>query len=231
MNAGTTKTILVMANSIKKGGRCVAGLEITPVDAYDLGKWIRPVDPTQDEGTIPNHRIMIEGRQLKLLDRVKIRFRGPSNDPFHPEDFEIDTTHEWRSDGAMTHEILASLPDDSGDLWGPSTAASRRVIPQENIKTLRLVKPKRACYVTAYHEDTPTGIKHRRLLHIDHRGLIHQFNIDDPYFGERHNLSPMAVGGRNIRIDLDPSRTIVVTSLTKPFKGYQYKIAATIFEL
>ncbi|MEI6702266.1 MAG: hypothetical protein WCL71_01860, partial [Deltaproteobacteria bacterium] len=115
--------------------------------------------------------------------------------------------------------------------WGPSSATSRRVIPQANIKTLRLVKPKGACHVTAYREETPTGIKHRRLLHIEHQGLIHQFSIDDPYFSVRHNLSPLAVGERDVRIDLDPSRTIVVTSLTKPFKGYQYKIAATIFEL
>ena len=34
-----------------------------------------------------------------------------------------------------------------------------------------------------------------------------------------------------IRIDLDPSRTILIASLTMPFKGYQYKIAATILEL
>lgn len=47
MNHATTKTILVMANSIKKDGRCVAGLEITPVDQYNLGNWIRPIDPTQ----------------------------------------------------------------------------------------------------------------------------------------------------------------------------------------
>lgn len=168
---------------------------------------------------------------MKPLDRVKIRFNGPANDPFHPEDFEIDASHEWQNDGTMTPDILTSLPDESGDLWGPSTATTRRVVPQPNIKTLRLVKPKGVCFVTAYREDMPTGIKHRRLLHIEHQGLIHQFSIDDPVFGDRHNLSPTSVGDRNIRIDLDPSRTIVIASLTKPFKGYQYKIAATIFEL
>jgi len=231
MNTGITKTILVMANSIKKGGRCVAGLEITPVDQYNLSRWIRPVDLSQDEGTIPIHRTIVAGRALRPLDRVKIRFKGPTNDPFHPEDYETDTSHDWQPDGTMTPDILASIPDDSGDLWGASSASSRRVVPQPNIKTLRLVKPKGSCYVAAYREDTPTGIKHRRLLHIEHHGLIHQFSIDDPIFGDRHNLSSMAVGDKTLRIDLDPSRTIVITSLTKPFKGYQYKIAATIFEL
>lgn len=231
MTASTTKTILIMANSIKKGGRCVAGLEITPVDDYDLGKWIRPVDSSQDEGTIPLSRTFVGNRGLKPLDRVKIHFKGPTNDPFHPEDYEIDSSQKWQLEGVMMPDILDSLPDDSEDLWGASTASSRKVFPQQNIKTLRLIKPQGVCFVTAYREDTPTGIKHRRLLHIEHQGLIHQFSIDDPSFSIRHKLSPLEVGDRNIRIDLDPFRTIVIASLTKPFKGYQYKIAATIFEL
>ena len=220
-----------MANSIKKGGRCVAGLEITAVDDYNLGKWIRPVDASQDEGTIPVIRTFVGNRALKTLDRVKIHFKGPANDPFHPEDYEIDSSHAWQLDGVMMPDILATLPDDSEDLWGASTASSRRVVPQQNIKTLRLVKPQGACVVTTYREDTPTGPRNRSFLHIEHQGLIHQFYIDDPIFGDRHNLSRMAVGDKTVRIDLDPYRTIVIASLTKPFKGYQYKIAATIFEL
>ncbi len=78
MSAPFTKSILVLANSMKKGGRCVAGIEVTPGAGaeYNLGEWIRPIDPTQDEGTIPYHRTVIGNRDLKLLDCVKIRFEG-----------------------------------------------------------------------------------------------------------------------------------------------------------
>lgn len=233
MSTPFTKSILLLANSMKKGGRCVAGIEVTPSDGeeFDLGGWIRPIDPTQDEGTIPYHRTVIGNRNLKPLDCVKIRFTGPANDPYHPEDVVIVTTSKWEQDGRFTIEVFDSLPDESGDLWGASSATNRKVEPKEGVKTLRLIKPKGACHVRAFRDDTPWGVKHRRLLHIVHRGVTHQFSIDDPYFSLRHNLSPNAVGDRDIRIDLDPSRLVVIASLTKPFQGFQYKIAASIFEL
>lgn len=233
MSPPFTKSILVLANSMKKGGRCVAGIEVTPRDGneYDLGKWIRPIDPTQPEGTIPYQRTLIGTRELKPLDCIKIQFSGSSNDPYHPEDMEIVTTEKWQQDGHFTNQIFDTLPDDSGDLWGADTAANRRVQPREGIKTLRLIKPSGACHVTAFREDAPWGVKHRRLLHILHRGHTHQFSIDDPDFSRRHDLSPSAVGDRHVRIDLDPARLIVIASLTKPFQGFQYKIAAAIFEL
>ena len=218
MSTSITKTILVLANSKKKGGRCVAGLVITSAggDEYNLGEWIRPIDPEQDEGTIPDHRIVVGMRLLKPLDCVKIRFTGPANDPFHPEDFKIDTSQKWERDGTMSKAVFDCLPDESEDLWGASTASSRKVVPKEGVRTLCLVKPKGTCYVTAYREDTPWGVKHRRFLYITHEGALHKFNVDDPYFSEQHNLSPQAVGDKEVRVNLDPSRTVIITSLTKP---------------
>lgn len=174
---------------------------------------------------------MIGNRYLKPLDCVKIRFTGSSNDPFHPEDLKIDTKSVWERDGRFTSSVFSSLPDESDDLWGVASASSRRVEPMEGIKTLRLIKPKGTCHVQAYREDSIWGVKHKRLLHILHCGITHQFSIDDPNFSAHHSLSPSSVGDRNVRIDLDPSRLIVIARLTKPFQGFQYKIAATIFEL
>jgi hypothetical protein len=236
MNTGITKTLLVMANSIKKGGRCVAGLEIahTESDGYKLEEWIRPVDANQDEGTIPIHRTIIAGLELKTLDLVKIRFTRPANDPLHPEDFEIDTSVKWQSDGAMTKDVLERLADESEDLWRISFDGSRKVAPKTGQKTLWLIKPKAPCQVLFFRDDTPWGVKYRRLLFIENENCDQTFSIDDPEFMKRHNLSPESLGNRGRRtIDLDPSRTVIVASLTKPYKedGMQYKIAATIFEL
>jgi hypothetical protein len=203
MNTPFTKSIIVLANSIKKGGRCVAGIEVTPGDgkAFNFGDWIRPIDPTEDEGTIPNHRMLIGNVGLKPLDCIKIQFERRANDPYHPEDFEI-TTLKWEQDGCFSNEVFDLLPDESDDLWGAGSATSRKVEPKEGIKTLRLIKPKGDCHVRAYREDTPWGVKHRRLLHVLHYGVTHQFSIDDPDFSARHNLSPSAVGDSDIRIDL-----------------------------
>lgn len=236
MSQTTQKTILVLANSLKKGGRCVAGLEatLTKENTYKLGKWIRPVDPDQDEGTIPSLRTLINGRYIKPLDLVRIGFTAPADDPFHPEDVRIDTTQHWILEGHMeAASVFSSLPDESEDLWGRASAYSRKVEPKVGIKTLRVIKPFGKCYVTAFREETPWGTKHRRLLYLTHRGAAHQFSIDDPCFSRRHGLSPDAVGNKHVRIDLDPEKTVVVASLTRPFvkDGMQYKIAAAIFEL
>ena len=62
---------------------------------------------------------------------------------------------------------------------------------------------------------------------------MHQFSIDDPSFTSRHNLSPSEVGDKELKIELNPAKTVVIASLTKPFEkdGMQYKIAAAIIEL
>lgn len=116
-------------------------------------------------------------------------------------------------------------------MWGADSAATRRVLPRAGTDTLRIVKPAGECYATAFREDTPWGVKHRRYLHLLNGGVEHQFSIDDPDFSVRHNLSPSAVANREVRVDLDAKKTVVVVSLTKPFQGFQYKIAAAIFEL
>lgn len=235
MSYPQSKTIMVLANSLKKGGRCVAGLEakLTTSGYYELGSWIRPIDPGQKEGTIPGGRTLIGGRFLKPLDLVKISFRGPANDPFHPEDVEIDCSKDWAFEGEIDPNVFTVLPDESEDLWGPSTAANRKVTPKAGIKTLRLIKPQGKIYARAYADHTPWGIKHRRILHVHHQGVTHQFSIDDPSFGRRYNLSPAEVGDRDVKIELDPAKTVVIASLTKPFEkdGLQYKIAASIIEL
>jgi len=226
---------MVLANSLKKGGRCVAGVEVTPTTngQYLLGEWIRPIDPSQHEGTIPGRRTILNNRFLKPLDIVSIRFLRPANDPYHPEDIEIDGATNWSLEGEMDSSVFSVLRDESGDLWGASSANNRKVLPHAGNKTLRIIKPKGKLYVRAFADETPWGVKHRRILHIEHQSAVHQFSIDDPSFGRRHSLSPSEVGDRNLKIDLDPAKTIVIASLTKPFEkdGMQYKIAATIIEL
>ena len=236
MNTPQMKTILVLANSLKKGGRCVAGIEATRVggDQYVLGQWIRPVDQEQAEGTIPSHRTLLDGRYIKPLDLVTIPFLESANDSYHPEDVKIDGTKKWRLVGHMdAKDVFSHLPDETEDLWGAASAYSRKVQPKNGIRTLRIIKPTGKCYVSAFRDETLWGVKHRRLLYVEHKRLMHEFSIDDPCFSRRHNLSPDSVGDKQVRIDLDPTRTIIVASLTKPWEkdGMQYKIAAAIFEL
>lgn len=113
MSLSTEKTILVLANSIKKGGRCVAGLEAEEVSPhkYKFGNWVRPVDADEDEGTIPNSRTILAGRRIKTLDLVSIRFLQGEEDPFHPEDRVIDGNSKWEVIGRVGAKVLANRTD------------------------------------------------------------------------------------------------------------------------
>jgi hypothetical protein len=227
-----TKRILVLANSIKKGNRCVAGRELLlATDGTEvLGPWIRPVDLRQHEGAILTATTVLGGRVLTPLDVVEIDFDANANNPLHPEDWNITQTSPWRMIRRENPAIVGQLPCEAGDLWGASTASSRRVAPTGGIPTLRLIKPTGRVVVEAYRDQTHWGTKYRRFLKIDHLGATHVFSIDDPEFCTRHHLDHLGDG--RIVFELTSARTAVVASLTPPFEkdGQHYKIAATIFE-
>jgi hypothetical protein len=230
------KTILVLANSIKKyPDRCVAGLEMIPKDGnFAVGKWIRPIDLSQSEGAIPYPRTLVSGHSVCPLDCVEMSFVGPANDPNHPEDWILDAVTNWKIIGKYDRSILARLADQSGDLWGMESAASRQVREGTAAVTLRLIKPTHPVLVEAFHEyDAFKGKDQlKKFLTIRHQNVDHLFNITDPLFDQRHGLSPGRVNkGETRRFELNPENLIIVASLTPPLpNGFQYKIAAAILE-
>lgn len=236
MTQGATKTILVMANSIKKyPDRCVAGLELISRDGNILlGKWIRPVDPSQPEGAIPFHRTVIGGQTVCPLHCVEMTFTGPASDPYHPEDWILAAATNWRIVGKYDRSILDRLPDQTGDLWGMESADSRQVPQGTAAVTLRLVKPRNPVVVEAFHEfDSFKGKDQlKKILIIRHENVDHLFSITDPLFDQRHRLSPGKVAkGEHRRFELKPENLVIVASLTPPLpNGFQYKIAAAILE-
>ena len=79
-------------------------------------------------------------------------FTGPATDPNHPEDWILSAETNWKIMGKYDHSILDRLPDQSGDLWGIESAASRQVIKGTAAVTLRLIKPRQPVVVEAFHE-------------------------------------------------------------------------------
>lgn len=77
--------IIVLANSKKEGGRCVAGLET------DGGSWIRPVAPGADDALYPRHYTLnCDGKpEPQLLDVVRINLYRPNPLPHQPENWII----------------------------------------------------------------------------------------------------------------------------------------------
>lgn len=74
--------LLLLANSIKMGGRCIAGIDV------DNGNWVRPV-PSSQSRAVPNSLTEISGTALVPGDLIQIEVGKPMPLPHHPEDFEL----------------------------------------------------------------------------------------------------------------------------------------------
>src|SRR5690242_9811826 len=104
-----------LANSLKEGGRCIAGIELDqfhqPIFQNDLPKWIRPVCPTE-YGEIPiQHAIAFD-----LLDVLEMNMTGPKAISYQSENVSFDPP--FRKVGTFNMAGLASVCDQRCTLFG-----------------------------------------------------------------------------------------------------------------
>lgn len=229
------KTLLILANSIKKGGRCVAGIEITNSDLDNpvFGEWIRPIDGTQEEGTLRTMTAYVSGKILRPLNIVEIEFASKSDDPNHPEDWIIETT-PWKYLGSYDDDILSSLPQSSVDQWG----SEKSVAAGSQGATLQLVKLNKSAKVNAGHfYNSFTGRdQFKTTIHIPSGRFGYDCSITDPFFTAAHSFSPNSITQDQAKQVTLSTGTYIVMSLTPPFTpqnsdvAKQYKIVASVFE-
>lgn len=74
--------ILVLANSIKKGGRCLAGIDV------ESGRWVRPV-PSASVREVPNEATIINGKWIRPGDLVSVELGQNLPLRYHPEDVQL----------------------------------------------------------------------------------------------------------------------------------------------
>lgn len=83
--------IIILANSWKEGGRCIAGIDIAKE------KWTRPI-PSKTNHVVP---LTKEIEDLNLLDIVEVPFSGKK--PNRPDKYQIENeyvkTYNWKKVG------------------------------------------------------------------------------------------------------------------------------------
>ena len=117
----TKKTIVVLANSYKPGGRCIAGKEITRADNNQWNlthTWIRPVsEDLANHGSVSEALYKIGGQDICLMDIVTVGLIGHSPAPGQPENWLIDASVPWFSYGQFDSSVCARLLDSPQDVW------------------------------------------------------------------------------------------------------------------
>lgn len=151
----------------------------------------------------------------------------------------MDTSQRWTHISKLPLEELPRLADTPRDLWrGPGDARS---VPAGYVQhmgepsTLFLIENPLNPRVSWWKEkgssagDSDGTVEKVRIrLTCTYGGVSHAFDITDPNFTERYHIFDRAEPKEQMmRLD-EPLHLCV--SLTRPWNGRQYKIAATIFE-
>ena len=133
--------IVCLANSFKKGGRCVAGIDL------ETDRWIRH-NGRAEEGAIGNERL-VDGAEPKLLDILDIPLGGNADDlGCQPENRRL-RPGLWRKVGEIEKDDIMQYIDETDRLlhnFDKNVPLSQfeSNIPKTEWKSLQLIHVKNA---------------------------------------------------------------------------------------
>lgn len=100
--------LLILANSKKHNGRCIAGIDL------DSGRWIRPVSGTENgELSAVECSVSVRGsrRQVQSLDIIEVEVESKKPGIGHPEDVQTNHGH-WKYLKSISTVEMRQLVDD-----------------------------------------------------------------------------------------------------------------------
>ncbi len=215
---------LCLANSSRPGGRCVAGLRL------DGRGWVRPVPVPEGDALRASACQLPGGRQLELLQTVRVRVDKAVPTVVQPENWLI-TQEPWE-DGPDVPAALGSFlrphvrkgllfetPGDSIDL-----ESVKQSPPGYSLALLKLDKADLEVR-TAYRGNW------RGQIRFSKGGQTYDLPITDRNIAEQ--VRSLGLGSWSwADFGFRSDRPLYVTaSLGDAFKGACYKIAAAVFQL
>lgn len=108
------KRLVILANSRKKSGRCVAGVSL---DDADYGTWIRPVSNRPERALNEIERWYVNKSEPKLLDVVEMPLIRAEPYACQVENWLVSTRKVWCKRGALTWDQALSIAEDPKSLW------------------------------------------------------------------------------------------------------------------
>lgn len=238
--AAASKKIVILANSIRNGQRCVAGREFAEtLFLLRAGPWVRLIDPGTKEGEVRIENTYCQGGgHAHVRDMIELPVRAHLNDLDHPEDWLLEPDIAWKRLDRLAASDLANFADPPEELWsdetGPRTVAAGYVRRMKNPASIYLLGEIEDCVATWWKEPAEPGgdglaEKVRRRLTFSYRGTKHECEITDPRFTQRHQIFETAQLGDRTSVPIKGAVHLCL-SLTRPWHGKHYKIAATLFE-
>lgn len=215
------KYFICLANSYKRGGRCVAGVEIVldrnggwePVLNEDgRPRWIRPIAQTT-YGEIPNS----VAENIEMLSVVKLTHVVPCPEQAHAENVyysQLKPCNNYKVQQASS--TMNQLVDTKHQriFHNKRNAVSAELLAGVNY-SLMLIHPDKA---SAYRDEDSDNPKTR--MKFTYHGTEYDFPITDPAFLDEFEREPE-------RYDNIPD-VYLALSLGLEFHGWHYKLVAGV---
>ena len=210
----TSKEIVCLANSIKHGERCIAGID------RQTKEWVRPVSGRSDGAVTEAERQYFEGREPQLLDRMSVPLRCARPKGFQCENWLIDSSWDWVKLGRVGWDVLTELEEFPEDLWtaGYPECPHNDRVPVRYLSgsagSLKLVR------VDGLEIIRPSGSKPRVWAEFQYAGLRYKLSVTDPAW--RRTVQPGVPRSEKV------GESFLTVSLGEPFKEFSYKLVAAI---
>jgi len=113
---GFVTRIVCLANSRKRDGHCVAGLELD--ENGKLGRRIRPVGPRESESLTPDERRYPDGTEPQLLDVIEMTLLERFPCGHQTENYRPHPGRPWKRIGKLScAELAPAVQKFPGSLW------------------------------------------------------------------------------------------------------------------
>jgi hypothetical protein len=230
-----TKRIVILANSLKLGGRCVAGREVLPEGKkYRLGPWIRPVSDHGEGELFDFERQYADRRLLNVMDFADVNLTEPRNNLWQPENWGIASPSVW-IDVTSRYERPETLEEQPAHLWYETGNRSDRISHVQLVasapeQSLYIIRPENF-RLRLYTDSWDGRLKRRWRCLFGYRSLEYDMALTDPELSLRYAAQMPDHGKAPVEIRLPSGDDLLVcVSLAGEFRGHHYKLVATVLE-
>lgn len=215
------KYFICLANSYKRGGRCISGIEviIAPCNVLQIVRnpdgtphWLRPIDSTTAYGEIPNN----VAATIPLFSLVKLVNSCPCPQNAHVENVAFDRMECCQRELPLVIGLLDQLVDNVHQAIFMNRGRAVSVEKGSAVGySLMLIHPQD---VKAYYDETREKSKNR--IKFTYKGIEYDLPVTDPAFLDKFRAN-------NDRFFTIPNAYLTL-SLGLEFEGWHHKLVAGV---
>ena len=214
------KYFICLANSYKRGGRCIAGVEVVPnsdagwklvCNNDGIPRWIRPIARTI-YGEIPN----FVGETIKMFSIVKLTNVVPCPEKAHTENVYYSRIVQCDDIISQKSSFLNQLVDTKHQslFHNRGRAVSAEMLVEINYSLMLIHPDKASSYIDENRE------KSKNRMCFSYYGVGYDFPITDPLFIECLKKNPEKYANLN--------DVYLTLSLGLEFEGWHHKLVAGV---